>query len=313
MKNIKKVSIFFIGGKSRGYMWVQEMLKKKEELIGMLIMKEDDHEADVFSNDISLLLESHHIPYLITKTAKGKKYLNFIKKLHPALIIVMGWRTLIPEAIINIAPLGAIAVHESLLPKYRGFAPINWAIINGENKTGVTLFFLSEGIDNGEIIAQKTIRIPSEDSALSLYEKTSLASIVLLKKYLPLIKIGKAPRKKQIEKHASYTCARIPEDGLINWSDTTVNIHNLIRGLSYPYPGAFTYLNGEKLIISKAYMPPQRNFVGRIPGRIVSIQKNKGVEVLTGDGSIFIEEIIINEANRINPSSIINSIKTTLK
>lgn len=287
------------------------MLKKNEKLVGMFVLKEDIHETEVFSKSISRILESHNIPYLISKTARGERYINFIKKLHPSLIIVMGWRTLIPKEVINIAPLGAIALHESLLPKYRGFAPVNWAIINGENKTGVTLFFLSEGIDNGEIIAQKTIRISHQDTAWNVYEKTSSASIELLRKFLPLLKKGKAPRKKQVEEQASYTCARIPDDGLIDWTDSTNNIYNLIRGLSYPYPGAFTYLNGDKLIIEKASIPAQRKYVGRIPGRVVSISKGRGIEVLTGDGIILIKEIIKNGKNKINPADIITSIKAT--
>lgn len=310
--NQKTVSIFFIGGRNRGYMWVNEMLKKNESLVGAFIMKEDDHEIEKFSEDISRLLTNRSIPYLITKSAKGEKYYDFIKKLQPSLIIVMGWRTLIPKEIIKIAPLGSVAIHESLLPKYRGFAPINWAVINGEKGTGVSLFFLSDGMDDGDIIAQKTILISPQDTAQDVYIKTSAVSIELLQKFLPLLKKGEAPRKKQSEKQASYTCARIPEDGLIDWTDLTGNIYNLIRGLSYPYPGAFTYHNGEKLIISRASIPIQRKFVGRIPGRIVSIIKGEGVEVLTGNGVILIKEIIQNGKNKINPVEVITSIKATL-
>lgn len=308
----KGVPIFFIGGGSRGYMWVREMLQQKETFVGACIMREDFHETEKYSQKISKILKNNSIPHLITKSVKEKKYYDFIKELAPSLIIVMGWRTLIPKEIFEIPPVGCVAVHESLLPKYRGFAPVNWAVINGDTKTGVSLFFISDGMDNGYIIGQKSVPILTGDTAADLYKKTSLASIKLLRKFLPLLKMGRAPRRKQSEKQATYTCARIPGDGKINWSNSTESIYNLIRALSYPYPGAFTYLNGKKLIISKASIPIQRKYVGRIPGRVISINKDKGVEVLTGNGIILIEEISTKGKETVNASEIINSIKATL-
>lgn len=308
----KNVPIFFIGGGSRGYMWVREMLAQKETFVGACIMKEDLHETEKYSQKISKILKSHSIPHLVTKNVKEKKYYDFISGLTPSLIIVMGWRTLIPKETVEIPPLGCVGVHESLLPKYRGFAPVNWAVINGETKTGVSLFFLSDGMDNGDIIGQKSVPILTSDTAADLYKKTALASIELLREFLPLLKIGQASRKKQNEKQATYTCARIPDDGQINWRDSTKAIYNLIRALSYPYPGAFTYLNREKLIVSRASIPVQRKFVGRIPGRVVSIDHDKRVEVLTGNGIILIEEISTKGKERQNPAEIIKSIKATL-
>lgn len=308
----KNAPIFFIGGGSRGYMWVREMLAQKETFVGACIMKEDLHETEKYSQKISKILKSHSIPHLVTKSVKAKKYYDFISGLTPSLIIVMGWRTLIPKEIFEIPPLGCVAVHESLLPKYRGFAPVNWAVINGETKTGVSLFFLSDGIDDGDIIGQKSVPILTGDTAADLYRKTSLASVRILRKFLPLLKIRKAPKKKQNEKQATYTCARIPGDGQINWRDSTETIYNLIRALSYPYPGAFTYLNGEKLIVSRASIPIQRKYVGRIPGRVVSIARHHGVEVLTGNGIILIEEISTIGKETVNAAKIINSIKATL-
>lgn len=308
----KTAPIFFIIGKERGLDCIRDMIQSNEDIAGALIMKEDEHELEEFSKEISLLLKNRSIPHLITKSAKDKKYYGFIKNLQPSLIVVMGWRTLLPAEIIRIPRLGVVGVHESLLPKYRGFAPVNWVVINGETKTGVSLFFIGEGVDSGDIIGQKTIMISKEDTAWDLYKKTSSASIELLKTFLPHLKKGTAPRKKQNIRSETYACSRTPDDGLIDWSDSTANIYNLIRGLSYPYPGAFTYINGKKITINKASIPPQRKFVGRIPGRIVSVSANEGVEVLTGDGSILIEEIIQNRNRTINPATVITSVKATL-
>lgn len=309
---LKPTPIFFIVGKERGLDCIQDMIQRNEDIAGALIMKEDEHELEKFSKEISLLLKKYSIPHLVTKSVKDKKYYDFIKNLHPALIVVMGWRTLLPGKIIDIPRFGVVGAHESLLPRYRGFAPVNWAIINGETKTGVSLFFINKGIDSGDIIGQETIVISKKDTAWDLYKKTSSASIELLRTFLPQLKKGIAPRKKQDEKATTYTCSRTPDDGLIDWADSTNNIHNLIRGLSYPYPGAFTYYNGDKLIISKASIPVQRRFIGRVVGRVVSIKKNVGVEVLTGDGVILVEEVAQDGKGKVNPAEIITSIKATL-
>lgn len=306
-----EVNLFFIGGRSRGYLWVQSALKRGEKIVGAIVMKEDPHEVENFSEKISKLLLKESIPYFVAKNIKEAKYLNFIKRLSPSVIIVMGWRTIIPKQIIEIPPRGTVAVHESLLPKYRGFAPVNWSIINGEKQTGVTLFYIDKGTDSGDIISQQKVSISPEDTGVQLYEKTSSASVQLLEKFLPKIKSGKAPRRKQVEAQATYTCKRIPSDGLINWESSTMSINNLIRSLSYPYPNAFSYLNGEKIFITKSKIPKQKNYVGKIPGRVISIDKTLGVEILTGDGTLLVQEISLDGKKPINPSEVLTSISFT--
>lgn len=306
-----KTSIFFIGGRYRGYLLIKELIKDRENLIGALIMHEEEHEPEKCSDRIRDVLEKNGIPHMITNTVNKERYKNFIKEKNPSLIIVMGWRTIIPGDIIILPKYGCVAIHESLLPKYRGFAPINWAVINGERKTGITLFYLGNDIDNGNIVVQKTIVINKNDTAYDVYNRTSYASIELIKKYLPALKKGTAPRKKQEEKKATFACMRLPEDGLINWNDPSEKIYNLIRGLSYPYPGAFTLLNGRKLTIWKASIPNKKTYVGRIPGRIVKILPDKGIEVLTGNSTILLEEIQFEGEKKTKTSNIIKSIRVT--
>lgn len=306
-------SIFFIGGRDRGFLCLSELLKRKEKLVGACIMQEDPHEIEKYDERIGTFLKNKQIKYIFCNNVNKKNAKEFIKSLNPYLIVVMGWRTIIPSEILDLPKGGCVAVHESLLPFYRGFSPVNWAIINGEKESGVSLFYLDKGIDNGDIIAQEKIKIGPDDTAYDLYKKTTKASIEIFFKYLPLLKNAKAPRIKQNEKMATYTCLRTPADGLINWGNSSSSIYNLIRGLSYPYPGAYTFLGNKKLVVWEAQpVIDNRKYIGSIAGRVVEISKNEGVKILTGDGSIFIKTVQLEGENKKNAFEIINSIKMTL-
>lgn len=296
----------FVGGKEKGLLALKELLKMKANIVYAYILKEDDHEPDKFSPQMIALCQKGRIPFSLTKSIKNE-YDN-IRKLKPDLIIIYQWRSLIPKNILEIPRRGCICVHEALLPKYRGFAPVNWVVINGESKTGVTLFYLNEDTDSGDIIAQKTIRIGKNDTAYDIYKRAAKLSVYLLKQYHQDILSGKAPRIKQDDTKATYGCPRTPEDGKINWDGSNLNVYNLIRGLSYPYPGAYCFYNREKVVIQKSSLPIQKTWSGHVPGRIVGRLPNGSVEVLCGTGSILIEEIEIN-GERIKPTEMWKSIR----
>jgi methionyl-tRNA formyltransferase len=140
-------------------------------------------------------------------------------------------------------------IHASLLPKYRGGAPLVWAIINGEKTTGVSLFYFDQGVDTGDVIAQKKIEISDTDDIRTVYEKATLAAVDVLRESLPLIREGQAPRIPQDHANATIFPQRKPEDGLIDWTRTPDEIRNFIRAQTRPYPGAFTVLEGKKVTI----------------------------------------------------------------
>jgi methionyl-tRNA formyltransferase len=167
----------------------------------------------------------------------------------PDLIVTVGWYFMIPKRMREIAPLGCIGIHGSLLPKYRGGAPLVWAIINGEKETGLTLFYLEDGVDDGDIIDQKSFPIEEEDTIKDLLVKLEEDSIKVLLNNLPKIEKGNAPRIKQDETIATYVPQRKPEDGEINWEWDSKRIKNFIRAQTKPYPGAFTFMKNKKIII----------------------------------------------------------------
>src|SRR3989344_3119510 len=300
----------FVGGKEKGLLALEQLIALDANVVHAYILKEDDHEPDKFSPQIMALSEKHKIPFALTKSIKNE--FETINALKPDLIVVYQWRSLIPNSILNVPKFGCICVHEALLPKYRGFAPVNWVVINGEPTTGVTLFYLNEGIDSGDIIAQRKIKIGKDETAYEVYQKAVDISISLLKEYHDDILQGKAPRVKQHETRATYGCPRTPEDGKVNWGSGNVSIHNLVRGLSYPYPGAFCYYKGEKIIIQKSSILAQKKWVGNVPGRIMGRFPNGSVEVLCGAGSIHISEIEVG-GERLQPVDLWKSIKEKLE
>lgn len=311
MKRKDLVRIVFIGGRGFGLECIKRLFERKENLIYVFCMVEDVHEKEKFSLKIQKYLNTNKIPYTLGNTVKTDSHINLLRKLKPDLIIVAGWRTIIPKEILKIPRLGVVAAHQSLLPKYRGFAPINWVIINGENETGVTLFYLDEGIDTGKIINQERIKISENDSGLDLYKKAEDVSLNLIFKNLERIKKGKVKGRKQNNRNATYACSRVPADGEISWSWNTKRIFNLIRALCFPYPGAFTTYNGVRVIINKAMIVKKpRKYAGLIPGRVISLTNNS-VDVLTVDGIIRILEISVDGEKIVNPRKLINSIKGT--
>lgn len=183
---------------------------------------------------------------------KMGSYLENIKVLNPDLIVVIGWYYMIPDSIMKLAPNGCVGMHASLLPKYRGGAPLVWAIINGEDKTGLTFFYIAGGVDNGDIIAQHEIEIKGNETILDILEKVTLSALEITKEYIPLLADGTAPRIKQDESEATYVPQRKPEDGQIDWSWDARRVKNFIRAQTKPYPGAYTILNGKKITIWNA-------------------------------------------------------------
>jgi methionyl-tRNA formyltransferase len=229
------------------------------------------------------------------------------------LMLVVSWRYLIPAQVYKRARLGAFVFHDSLLPAYRGFAPTVWAIVNGETHTGATLFEIAEGVDMGDIIGQECVPIGSEETITTVMDRVTMAYLRLLEQNLTALLANSAPRRPQDHSGASYTCRRLPADNQIDWFAPTRNTFNLIRAVTVPYPGAYTWLNGKKLTIWKAtLLAADRNYVGRMPGRVVEVLPGTGAVVLTNDGIILITEVQVEESQRVCAAEILNSLSMTL-
>lgn len=309
------MNYIFIGGTYRGLKLLRNLLKNGMPPDYMVILKEDDHELVKCSADLCNLAQQNGISFSVKKKL-GKADIEIIKEKTRDFAIVCGWRTIIPLELGNYFKLGMIAAHDSLLPAYRGFAPINWAIINGETETGVTLFKITDGeVDSGPIYIQKKVKINKNEYAQIVYEKITQATILAFDELIQRYKKGTLKKREQNEKKATYTCKRSPDDGLINWKQSSGIVLNFIMALAPPYPGAFCYFNNIKYIITKARIGSNNDkvFIGNIPGRVIKIF-GEGIEVLCLSGTIEILEWI-NTENMVeeNPSSVVKSITVSLK
>lgn len=233
---------------------------------------------------------------------------NYIKESRIEIAVVCSFNKIFPKNLINLIPF--VNVHLGKLPSYRGRATVNWAIINGSDETAVSIHRVVPELDSGKLLAQETIKIDETDYVGDVYRKInhflekSLAKVIkrVSEGYEGVPQLGKS----------TYCCTRLPEDGLIDWSKTSNEIYNLIRALSSPYPGAFSYINQNKVVILRSELPKKpKNYIGRIPGRVIAINKDGGVEVLTGDGSIIITKLLVNN-KQMRASEFIQSTKVSL-
>jgi methionyl-tRNA formyltransferase len=242
---------------------------------------------------IKTLAIDHNIPVLQPEKIKTEEFHNELKVYNPDIICVAAYGKILPKNILGLPPNGCINVHGSLLPKYRGAAPVNWAIIRGEEITGITTMMMDEGMDTGDILLQREVKIEVEDDAESLSEKLSIVGAELLIETIRLQTQGMLPRIPQDHSKATYAPMLKKEDGMIDWRKSSEDINNLIRG-TLPWPGAYTTINGKNL---KLYKAEVSHGIGR-PGEVI-LSESGILRVATGDGSIDITEIQIEGGKRL--------------
>ena len=271
----------------------------------------DPWEEDFFTK-IKEISNDESITFIELRKIDKEWWDDFNSKNKIDIILAMGWRYLLHKYIIDDLLGGAFAIHDSLLPKYRGFAPTVWAIINGEKEVGATLFSINEGTDSGPIIDQISIKI-SEDIYISeIVEKMNHVYINLLKNNLNNIISNNFQTYIQDESKATYTCKRQPKDGLIDWQDSAKDIQNKIRALSHPYPGSFTYLKQKKLYIWESYISKSFFVSGSIPGRVIDLSKQNEVGISTGSGVIYLQKVQLENKAIVSAYDLLKSPNETL-
>jgi methionyl-tRNA formyltransferase len=238
------------------------------------------------------------------KQINNDEVINFLKTLSADLFIVIAYGQILSQEILDIPKIFALNVHASLLPKYRGAAPINWAIIKGEKTSGITIIKMVKEMDAGPIILQESIKIDAEDTAITLEDKLSSQAAKLLLDSLILVEKNNYNLSLQDEDKVSFAAKLKKEDGRINWNESSNEIYNLIRGC-IPWPGAFTYYQGKLLKIYKAKVIRLSGYqVIRRPGEIIEVS-HEGITVVTGEGSLIIEELQIEGKRRMKSEEFI--------
>lgn len=302
--------VLFIGSKL-GYEAIKVLTDLNCSIDHAFIEKEHAHEHKKYYEKSKDHCEANKISYSIN--VGNTDIQNIIEEIDTFdYIMCFGYRRMISDLVINKASIAALGTHFSPLPRYRGFAPLNWVLINGEDETAVNLFYLDKKVDNGDIIANRKVKIDYLDDINSLYEKCIGAFTEMMKDTIPLLENNSFQTKKQDESEATYTCARNPDDGLIDWNWDSRKIYNYVRALTYPFPGAFTFFDGKRLIIWSCEEYEIPKYEGIIPGKVIKIIKDSGVVVLCGEGAILIKDVVIEGNNRITADKVLTSIRLTL-
>ncbi|MGL5873563.1 MAG: methionyl-tRNA formyltransferase [Xenococcaceae cyanobacterium] len=231
--------------------------------------------------DLEPIATQYGIPTEAAINVNSKEVLDRLRFYQPDYILVIGWSQICLAEFLSIAKVGAIGCHPALLPENRGRAVVPWTILQRVKQTGLSLFWLDEGADSGDLILQKKISVADDETATTLYAKHCDAIANLLAQLIPFLEAGKVPRIPQQHDRATYCAKRVADDGLIDWNLPADEVWTLIRAVTKPYPGAFTFYKGKQLTIWSAEYIGKTSYWG-LPGQIQIIDE-RGVLVQCGD------------------------------
>jgi methionyl-tRNA formyltransferase len=278
--------IAFFGYSQAGHACLEKLIAGGENVV-MVATHADAPGEEIWFPSVAALARAHGLEPVLVGEDAGPALAARVKTAAPELILSVWFRTVLSPEILALPRLGAFNIHGSLLPQYRGRAPVNWAVLRGETRTGATLHRMRLKPDTGEIVDQEAVEIGPDETAFRVLEKVTQAAVRLLERQLPALKAGGAPERPQEEWAATSFGRRKPEDGRIDWSRSAQEIHNLVRAVTHPWPGAFTDVFGAKTYLWATRLPnlaAHDNFPGQVRtegGRLyVACGDDRYVEVL---------------------------------
>ena len=242
---------------------------------------------------VKTVAERHGIAVFQPTKVRTPESIEHIRELAPDLVVVVAFGQILPQRLLDVPRFGCVNVHASLLPRYRGAAPLNWVLINGETETGVTTMHMDAGLDTGDMLLVKRTPIDPDEDARSLHDRMSLLGAEALTETLDLLIAGKLVPEKQNDAQTCYAPLLKKETGEIDWRKKPLEINNLVRGVT-PWPGAFTWLNGMYLKIFKVRTADSAGEPG-----VVLASGREGIEVACSGGSVIIEELQLEGKKRL--------------
>jgi methionyl-tRNA formyltransferase len=240
--------ILFFGYSEVGHQCLDLLLSRDDNVIA-LVTHEDNPDEKIWFKTPALAARERGVPIFTPEKVNTPEWIERIAALKPDLILSVYYRNMISAKILALAPLGAFNMHGSLLPKYRGRAPINWAVLHGERRIGMTLHRMVKSADAGAIVDQEGIEIDHRDTAEQAFRKVLPCARRVLERQIDALLAGTAKETPQDESQATYYGGRKPEDGRIDWAQTSTQVFNLIRAVTDPYPGAFTDVGPARLMV----------------------------------------------------------------
>ncbi len=254
--------------------------------VALVFTHEDSPTEQIWFDSVAETAADYGVTAITVDDPNTPESLQRIRELKPDFLFSFYYRKMLSPELLAIAPRGALNMHGSLLPKYRGRVPVNWAIIHGETETGATLHYMVAKPDAGDIVSQTAAPILPDDTAGEVFNKVTLAAELTLHRVLPLLIAGNAPRIVQDLSQGGYFSGRKPEDGRIDWKWPAQRIHNLVRAVAPPYPGAFTTLNGQPVRILRSRIIGTT--ADNSPAPLLTLDDNRLVAHCAGGGLLHI-------------------------
>jgi methionyl-tRNA formyltransferase len=293
------MNIVFMGTPEFAVPCLQTLIRDGYNVVGVVTQPDrpTGRKRVLTPTPVKLEAEKHGIPVLQPERLRRPEAVEAVRNLLPDLIVTAAYGQILPKAVLDIPAHGCINIHGSLLPKYRGGAPIQYAIMNGDSVTGVTIMYMAEGMDTGDMISKVELPIGDGDTTGTMFEKLAAAGAELLARTLPELLAGRITAEPQNDSEAVYSPTIKREDEQIDWSVPALRIFNLVRAL-HPRPGAYTLLNGDIVKIWGCLHPQNATPRGRttgydaaVPAGTVVQAGDQGIEVATGEGTLWITEL----------------------
>ena len=296
--------IVFMGTPEVAAFSLERLLQGQETVIGAVTQPDrpSGRGQKTVPSPVRKVGESHGVPVLAPEKIRDPSFLDVLKKWAPDLIVVVAYGRILPRQILELAPHGCLNVHYSLLPKYRGAAPVAWTIIDGEKQSGVTTMHLVEKMDAGPIFLQRAIPLAEDETGISLQAKLAPLGAELLVETIAGLKAGKITPKDQNESGVSYAPLLKKEDGFIDWKLPAAALERRVRGLA-PWPSAFTYLAGNLLKIHRARVIEMATEAA--PGEVMKADK-EGLWIATGNGVLSLEQVQLENKKRMTAGEFLN-------
>ncbi|MCX6353630.1 MAG: formyltransferase [Candidatus Aureabacteria bacterium] len=276
------MKIIVMGYHDIGHACLKKLLDMGAD-IAAVVTHADNPKEEIWFSSVRELAFEYCLPVYQPADANDPRMIAAVRRIAPDIIFSFYFRQMLGGELLQIPKVGAFNLHGSLLPRYRGRCPVNWVLVKGEKETGVTLHRMELKPDRGAIVAQKAVPISFRDTALTLFRKMTSSAVDLIGEVYPLMLKGEIPEIPQDHSAASYFGGRRAEDGRIDWSRGAVEIYNLIRAVTHPYPGAFTEVGGEKLLVWRGEPEETASLAGD-PGTVLPAGPNGGIPVATGNG-----------------------------
>lgn len=300
------MKIVYMGTPEIAAVVLEKLIESGEEVIAVVTQpdKPKGRGKEMGCSEVKQTALAHDIPVLQPQRARDEAFLDEMRRLAPDLIVVTAFGQILPKELLDLPKYGCINVHASLLPKYRGASPIQWAIMNGEKVTGVTIMYMAEGIDTGDMITKELVEIDDAETGGSLHDKLAAAGGVALCRAISQIKEGTLVRTVQDETQANYVGMIKKEMGRLNFNRPAAELERMVRGLN-PWPSAFTTLEGKMLKLWRCEVcdklddetEKEIKLCRYEPGTIVAVGR-EDFTILTGEGGLKVIELQLEGKRR---------------